>query len=367
MEVSARFYLMSETSSAFLKKNKIKEEYAYWLKKCPICGESRFKKLFHHDGFSYFICRECSFVFTNPRLNGKGSSIWYNSDYYNAALRKEIFNNNRQEHYYSVSLNEKHFFKIIEIIEKRFKDKNIRIVDIGCSTGSLLTYLRDKSGFTDLMGIDLNLMAIEFARKKRKLHVEVADITEISDRSQYDLVLNTENIEHVNNLDAYIENIGRVIKPEGYLLISTPHNDIRALKLVRLLADHFCAPNHINYFNENTIDLFLKSHGFQIESLYVEKTWRFNLYAFIKSRLFVTDQVVAEPPFEALFIKPIWKNITDRRRLIKLRRIDSNITVNNTDPSIKKGIRSMVKKAISVPLGEPFKTHMILLAKKVRI
>jgi len=357
---------MSETSAVFIEKNQIKDEYALSLINCPVCNFNKFKLLFVHDGFSYYKCRNCTFVFTNPRLNGKGSKIWYNSDYYNAALKKEIYINAQDEQYYSVSLNQAHFKKVVEVIDEHFKDKNISIIDLGCSTGSLLACLRDKYGFSNLSGIDLNKNAIEFAKNKRKLNVAVADITDINNKDKFDLVINTENIEHVNDLNEYIANLKQTIRSNGHLLISTPHNDPKALKLFGLFADHFCAPNHINYFNEKTIGLFLKRHGFEIKYIFIDRTWRFNLYAFLKSKLYVTDQVTAEPPFEAFFKGPIKKDISDRRSLVQLKEIIIGASPSNVTSKSRNSVKAFLKKVLTFPVGKPYKTHLILLAKKVQ-
>lgn len=356
---------MSETSSVFIENKHVKKEYSYYLESCPICENRRFKPLFSHDGFQYFICRKCSFVFVNPRLNDKGSSIWYNSDYYNAALGKEIYINRGNERYFSVSLNSLHFSKVIGTIESKFVNKNISIMDVGCSTGSLLAYLRDKSGFLNLKGIDLNSKAVDFAMKHRKLNVKASDINDIEEEEQFDLVINTENIEHVNDLNKYILNLKKIIKPNGYLLISTPHNDLRALKRYGLFADHFCAPNHINYFNKETIESFLKKNGFLPQSVFMDKAWGFNLYSFIKSKLFITDQVAAEAPNEAYFSGPIMKYKKNRKSLIRLKKIDSDFNGMEDINHKGKGIKSLIKKILSIQIGEPYNTHMVLLARKI--
>ena len=260
----ANFYLFSETAQQFFRQGELAEEFALYLEACPVCDSRQSKKLFDHDGFHYFTCKSCSFVYTNDRLNEAGSKIWYNSPYYNAALAREIYTNQKEETYYSASLEPLHLKELTDLVRDNF-DRTAKIIDVGCSTGSILAFLKNELGFTNLKGIDLNEKAVEFARKNRGLDVELMDITNINQRGDYfDLVINTENIEHVNKLEDYILNISALLNEGGYLLISTPHNDEKAVKLLGLFGDHFCAPNHINYFNQKTITLFLEKYNFEV-------------------------------------------------------------------------------------------------------
>lgn len=370
MSSNAEFFLMSETASQFFEKRKLKNEFTLLLKECPVCGNKKFKYLFKHDDFHYYKCKDCTFVFVNPRLNDKGCNIWYNSDYYNAALETEYFINREKDTYYSVSLIKKHFEKTFNILKKtRFK-KDISILDLGCGGGSFLAYLHDKLGFQNVMGVDLNDKAVNFAVKYRKLNVQKIDANHLSKEQKFDLVISTENIEHVNEINAYMNNVSRLIKRNGYLLLTTPYNDKWATTFYGIHGDHYCAPNHLNYFNLNSLSFLLKKYNYKIIDIYIDdSSARFDLFTFIKSKFYTRDQVTCLPPYEAYFNKPILKFNKNRRKNVAIRPISlgtdmsNQKTLDNKRDRLIKAVKKILRY-ISWKLNFRFKTHIILLAQK---
>jgi len=370
MSLNTEFFLMSETAKVFFENGKLKKEFILFLDKCPVCGGRKFKHLFKYDDFHYYKCKDCTFVFVNPRLNDKGCNIWYNSDYYNAALETEYFINREKDSYYSVSLNKKHFEKTSNILSKaRFK-KDISILDLGCGGGAFLAYLKDQMDFKNLMGVDLNVKAVNFAVKERKLNVQKIDANHLSKEQKFDLVISTENIEHVNDVNAYMNTVSSLTNENGYLLLTTPHNDKWATILYGIHGDHYCAPNHLNYFNEKTISLLLKKYGYEIKDLFIDNSSaRFDLYTFIKSKFFTRDQVTCFPPYEAYFSKPIFKFSKNRRKNVAVRSIPlaPDLSNQNISDNKKNGLIKTMRKTlrcISWKLNFRFKTHIILLAQK---
>lgn len=73
MNNDLEIYLLSDTARQFFSNNKLREEYKLELKFCPVCDRHRFKRLFKLYGFGYSLCKNCGFLFVNPRLNDKGS------------------------------------------------------------------------------------------------------------------------------------------------------------------------------------------------------------------------------------------------------------------------------------------------------
>ncbi|MGQ9621266.1 MAG: class I SAM-dependent methyltransferase, partial [Bacteroidales bacterium] len=240
MTTKKSYYLMSETVKELLFKNgQPDEEYFFYVDTCPLCNSKTLKKLFRQWGIHYLRCEECDFVFSNPRLTDKGAFLWYNSDYYNAAMQTEHFITKNYDKYYSISLNEFHFNQAINIFKKNNFPLSIRIADVGCGSAAILHYLKEKFGYCDVTGFDLNASNIEFARNFRGVKIENKDIYDLVGNEKFDLIITTENIEHVSKPVDYIDQIKTLLKPGGYLLLTTPHNDKTAIRLMGLSGDHF--------------------------------------------------------------------------------------------------------------------------------
>lgn len=361
------YYLMSETVSALMFNNgQPNEEYFFYVDSCPLCNSKRLKKLFSQWGIAYFRCKECEFVFSNPRLTDKGAFRWYNSDYYNAAMQTEHYIAENYTKYYTISLNEYHFNKAIEIFENANVPLDVSIADLGCGSGAILHYLKDELGYGRLMGFDLNTGNIQFARRFRGIEIENSDIYDIDPETKFDVVISTENIEHVSHPRTYLQQIKKLMKSGGYLLLTTPHNDSTATTIMGLSGDHYCAPNHQNYFNFQNLSELLVSNGFVIKDYWIDKRNQFNLYAFLKRFLIQRDQVTAFPPTK-VSQRTIWKCQKDRNKSIIINR-DNNMQANNDnkrdfDNTLRISLKNKIKRMVVNLIPIKFKTHQIIIAK----
>jgi len=85
--------------------------------------------------------------------------------------------------------------KILSLLPR---DKEIKIVDIGCGIGRLMNQIWHK-GYKNIEGIDISDVAITVLNKRYPyLKGKVADATKI-DFSSYDLAIVTEVIEHLED------------------------------------------------------------------------------------------------------------------------------------------------------------------------
>lgn len=359
-----KYYLMSETVKSLLfKDGKPNDEYFFYIESCPLCNSEKTKKIFSQWGIDYYRCKKCRFVYSNPRLTDKGAFIWYNSDYYNAAMAMEYFLCENVNKYYSISLNEFHFRKFIEIFKEFNFAKNIDIVDIGCGSGSILHYLRDELKYTNVVGYDLNSNNINFASRFRNIELENYDIYTLKINNKFDVIITTENIEHVSKPVEYINKIKNFIKPNGFLFLTTPHNDETATKLMGLSGDHFCAPNHQNYFNLNNLKNLLESQGLIVTKVWLDTSNQFNLYSFIKRFLIKRDQVTAFPPINAN-LKTIWKWQKDKTKSVVLKKYKltkPDMIVNDIDRRIN--LKILIKRFLGELIPVKFTTHQIIVAK----
>ncbi|HDR50745.1 MAG TPA: class I SAM-dependent methyltransferase [Mariniphaga anaerophila] len=212
----------------------------------------------------------------------------------------------------------------------------------------------------------MNTSNIEFARRFRGIEIENADIYELDDWEKFNIIITTENIEHVSHPKSYIEQIKKLVKPGGYILLTTPHNDKKATNLMGLSGDHFCAPNHQNYFNYQTISDLFVSHGFDVVDYWIDNRTRLNLYAFLKRFLIQRDQVIAFPPVK-VSQKTIWKWQKDRQQSVIVSSFNSipatKVNLQNANVNSKTSLKNKMKKILGALIPVNFRTHQIILAK----
>ena len=104
-----------------------------------------------------------------------------------------------------------------------------RILEIGCGDGYGANILSQSQA--NITAIDIDIASIELAKEKytaKNVHFESFDGINLKypDHS-FDMVVSFQVIEHVNDVALYLNNIKRVLKPNGKLLITTPSRTYR--------------------------------------------------------------------------------------------------------------------------------------------
>jgi uncharacterized protein (TIRG00374 family) len=114
-----------------------------------------------------------------------------------------------------------------EIIKNSLSmEKNDVLIDIGCGSGVQIKEI-GKMGYTLAIGIDVNLNAIRFARERSLPDTEfiIADSQYLPIKSsRADKIICAEIIEHLKNPQLLVNEIARVLKKGGTVVITTPND-----------------------------------------------------------------------------------------------------------------------------------------------
>jgi SAM-dependent methyltransferase len=105
-----------------------------------------------------------------------------------------------------------------------------RIIDIACGAGYGSKLLADAHPNTEVIGVDYDERAIEYARKTYSapnLRFESGNVVEWNTRrgaplGRFDCVLSFDTIEHLLHREIALINFAENLTPEGCLLLSTP-------------------------------------------------------------------------------------------------------------------------------------------------
>ena len=121
---------------------------------------------------------------------------------------------------------------ILEVASEHFKIdknqktplKNLKILDIGCG-GGLISEPMTRLG-ADITAIDASSKNINIAKahaKKSNLSITYLNTEPESLRSKnkFDIILNLEVVEHVENLDLYLKSCFDLLKPKGIMFTAT--------------------------------------------------------------------------------------------------------------------------------------------------
>lgn len=112
------------------------------------------------------------------------------------------------------------FFLTFFIREKN----NPKILDLGCNDGSFTLEIAKMLGTKKLYGIELNRRKAKLAKKKN-IKVKIADLNYKFPYPSdfFDIVSANQVLEHLWNTPNFFKEINRVLKKNGYSVISVPN------------------------------------------------------------------------------------------------------------------------------------------------
>jgi len=148
-------------------------------------------------------------------------------NYTSERVSPEQYRNNLQE-YLIYLMHERTYLYVLPSI------KNKRVLDFGCGEGYGSQIL--SSDAQHVTAIDVSSETIQKAQQKyaaQHIHFQATEPVEnaplpFHDNS-FDVVLSFQVIEHVKDVDTYLNEIMRVLAPGGYFFLSTPNAKSRLL------------------------------------------------------------------------------------------------------------------------------------------
>lgn len=100
------------------------------------------------------------------------------------------------------------------------------VLDSGCGTGYGTALLAEKAKST--VGVDISKPALRWARKHypnvKFIQMNVQQL-EFSDNS-FDLVVSSENFEHLPDQKAHVSELARVLRPSGLCFVASPNPEM---------------------------------------------------------------------------------------------------------------------------------------------
>jgi len=139
---------------------------------------------------------------------------------------------------------------------RKHKDSG-KLLDLGCGSGMVMKLAEEKYGF-ESYGIDINeAMIFKGVKKDRVIIDEITDLYQYKDKF-FDVIVATNIIEHVQVPAETLENMKRILKDDGVIVISVPNIDAWIGK------DEIVTEGHINYFNYNSLKAHCDRLGLRI-------------------------------------------------------------------------------------------------------
>jgi len=224
--------------------------------KCNLCGGDHFEQLFYKAPFNRVRCSDCNLTMAATDFTHEQAKEFYDQHYFKGGM------------YYD-------YIKDEPIITRNARARMIEInkicppgvcLDVGCAAGFFLNVARSLGWET--YGVELSSYAAAYAQKELGLFVingVIEDSSSIISPKSLDLVTMWDFIEHVRDPMSVLQHANYLLKSGGFLALST--GDIDSV-LARLMGRHWrlFTPDHLYYFSQKTITMYLKRTGFELVS-----------------------------------------------------------------------------------------------------
>jgi SAM-dependent methyltransferase len=187
-------------------------------------------------------------------------------------------------------------------------DPDAKVVDLGCGKGDFTLKVQEKINAKEIYGVDVWEDALSEARSKG-IKAEKMDLNEELDFSDgsFHVVVSNQVLEHLLFPSFFVQEIYRILKKDGYSVISTENlsswdniisllfgytpfsMEFDRLKIGNPFSPHDKKkrgeyPPHVRIFSfQGLIELF-KFHGFKIENVSASGYLPFNFLANLDQR-----------------------------------------------------------------------------------
>jgi 2-polyprenyl-3-methyl-5-hydroxy-6-metoxy-1,4-benzoquinol methylase len=233
---------------------------------CCCCSSLSFKTALNCEGFTFVRCKTCGLIQRNPQPLKEEITARYTKTFGKDYLSYEIENENSFLKLQQFALRDAGFDKLEKSL---MLNKSIppSLLDIGCATGALLAYMRERGW--RVTGVEISPSA-EYGRDVRGLDIRNLALEEnkFPDES-FNVVLASHLIEHLNDPFSFLSEVHRILKEEGHVFITTPN--ISGFQ-ARLFGGRWRSAifDHLYLFSVHTLKKMLKNTGFHAEKF---STW----------------------------------------------------------------------------------------------
>ncbi|NDK10361.1 class I SAM-dependent methyltransferase [Candidatus Gracilibacteria bacterium] len=235
------------------------------VRSCPICLHDKSELLYTQKFAEHFehkivLCNFCGFVYVNNTPSQK---------YYNEYYKNQSKYEGTRQH----EMHDEFTYKQFDYILRKFIPKNSSILEVGCSVGKLLDFIKHR-GYKNLLGVEPAPECRIIAKKDYNISVITSTLEKFASKRKYDLVIFSAVLEHLTEVRNAIIKAYSLLNTNGMIYICVPDAERFHKKFDEPYGEF--STEHINFFTEKSLyqlmsncdKVFIKSDGKAIVSLW---------------------------------------------------------------------------------------------------
>ena len=142
--------------------------------------------------------------------------------------------------------------------------QQVRVLEIGCSTGDLLNYFHRHKGvpLQNLAGVESDAEAASHAQQFYNLKVS-RSLPDAGD-SKFDCIVLWHTLEHIHAINETLDHAAEHLAPDGVLIIALPNPESYDAKQYKENWIAWDAPRHLYHFPPGTLEKLLEQHNLKV-------------------------------------------------------------------------------------------------------
>jgi len=229
---------------------------------CLLCGHKEFSPLLewvdrHRLPVSLSVCQRCGLRQLNPRIDDAGLEQFYASDYY-----KLYSMDKRAKSEKWIKRKQGIASGILDAVEKHRPLNGLRLLDIGCGHGFLITEAKARGA--SVFGVEPSVKhAKRLSEKGFEVFTGTLEQFVAEQHGQYDIVTSSHVLEHSSNPGQFLKHASGLLAEDGLLCAEVPDADWQTIYGRHPVSIHTA---HLCYHTERSLKALFETSGLKVLS-----------------------------------------------------------------------------------------------------
>lgn len=233
---------------------------------CPVCDSAKLLPVLSAkdytvsgDLFEIVECKTCTFRFTQNIPDANSIAPYYKSENYisHSNTSKGLVNRLYQ------AVRKKTLKQKSRLILDYTGLKNGKLLDVGSGIGSFVNEMKHHGW--QVTGLEPDASARAMAT--RTYGLDLSDISHFHQlpAASFDAITFWHVLEHVHELNAYVQQLKLLLKPTGKIFIAVPNYTSKDATIYKEYWAAYDVPRHLYHFSPRSMQLLMEKHGLRVK------------------------------------------------------------------------------------------------------